>query len=65
MARHEEYPQETEEVEVKQDDGTIKKETKVIREASEHYSLRYTEALIVECAYLRREINRLKEQMKK
>ena len=62
---HEEYPQETEEVEVKQDDGSIKKETKVIREASEHYSLRYTEALIVECAYLRREINRLKEQMKK
>ena len=62
---HEEYPQETEEVEVKQDDGTIKKETKVIREASEHYSLRYTETLVVECAYLRREINRLKEQMKK
>ena len=62
---HEEYPEETEEVEVTQEDGTIKKETKVIREASEHYSLRYTEALIVECAYLRREINRLKEQMKK
>ena len=62
---HEEYPQETEEVEVKQDDGTTTKETKIIREASEHYSLRYTEALIVECAYLRREINRLKEQMKK
>ena len=62
---HEEYPEETEEVEIKQDDGTIKKETKIIREASEHYSLRYTEALIVECAYLRREINRLKEQMKK
>ena len=62
---HEEYPQETEEVEIKQDDGSIKKETKVIREASEHYSLRYTEALIVECAYLRREINKLKEQMKK
>ena len=62
---HEEYPEETEEVEIKQDDGTIKKETKIIREASEHYSLRYTEALIVECAYLRREINRLKEQIKK
>ena len=30
MARHEEYPQETEEVEVKQDDGTIKKETKAL-----------------------------------
>ena len=62
---HEEYPQETEEVEVKQDDGTIKKETKVIREASEHYSLRYTETLVVECAYLRRENNRLKERLSK
>ena len=60
---HEEYPQETEEVEVKQDDGTIKKETKVIREASEHYSLRYTEALIVESAYLRRENTRLKTRL--
>ena len=60
---HEEYPQETEEVEVKQDDGTIKKETKVIREASEHYSLRYTETLVVECAYLRRENSRLKERL--
>ena len=65
MARHEEYPQETEEVEVKQDDGTIKKETKVIREASEHYSLRYTETLVVECAYLRRENSRLKERLSK
>jgi len=62
---HEEYPQETEEVEVKQDDGTIKKETKVIREASEHYSLRYTETLVVECAYLRRENSRLKERLSK
>ena len=62
---HEEYPQETEEVEVKQDDGTIKKETKVIREASEHYSLRYTETLVVECAYLRRENARLKERLSK
>ena len=62
---HEEYPQETEEVEVNQDDGTIKKETKVIREASEHYSLRYTETLVVECAYLRRENNRLKERLSK
>ena len=59
---HEEYPQETEEVEVTQEDGTIKKETKVIREASEHYSLRYTETLVVECAYLRREVSRLKHQ---
>ena len=56
---HEEYPQETEEVEVEQADGTKVKERKVIREASEHYSLRYTEALVVECKYLRRCIARL------
>ena len=60
---HEDYPEETEEVEIEQEDGTIKKETKVIREASEHYSLRYTETLVVECAYLRREISRLKEEL--
>jgi len=56
---HEEYPEETKEVEIEQADGTKTKETKVIREASEHYSLRYTEALIVECKYLRRCIARL------
>ena len=56
---HEEYPEETEEVEVEQADGTKVKERKVIREASEHYSLRYTEALVVECKYLRRCIARL------
>jgi len=56
---HEEYPQETEEVEVEQADGTKTKEKKVIREASEHYSLRYTEALIVECAYLRKKLKEL------
>lgn len=56
---HEEYPQETEEVEVTQKDGTKTKERKVIREASEHYSLRYTETLVVECKYLRRCIARL------
>ena len=56
---HEEYPEETEEVEVEQADGTKVKERKVIREASEHYSLRYTEALIVECKYLRRCVERL------
>ena len=56
---HEEYPQETEEVEVEQKDGTKVKETKVIREASEHYSLRYTEVYAVECMYLRRCIARL------
>ena len=56
---HEEYPQETEEVEVEQADGTTTKETKVIREASEHYSLRYTEVYAVECMYLRRCIKQL------
>ena len=62
---HEEYSEETEEVEIEQEDGTKKKETKVIREANEHYSLRYTEALIVECAYLRREVKRLSERLEK
>jgi len=56
---HEVYPQETEEVEVEQKDGTKTKETKVIREASEHYSLRYTEVYAVECMYLRRCIKQL------
>jgi hypothetical protein len=60
---HEEYPEETEEVEVEQKDGTKVKERKVIREASEHYSLRYTEALIVECAYLRKKNKELQEQL--
>ena len=56
---HEEYPEETEEVEVEQADGTKTKERKVIREASEHYSLRYTEVYAIECMYLRRCIARL------
>jgi len=56
---HEEYPEETEEVEVEKEDGTKTKETKVIREASEHYSLRYTEVYAVECMYLRRCIKQL------
>ena len=60
---HEEYPQETEEVEVEQADGTKTKETKVIREASEHYSLRYTEVLVVECAYLRKCIKELRSEI--
>jgi hypothetical protein len=60
---HEEYPEETEEVEVEQKDGTKTKERKVIREANEHYSLRYTEALIVECKYLRRCIERLEARL--
>ena len=62
---HEEYSEETEEVEVEQEDGTKIKERKVIREASEHYSLRYTETLVVECAFLRREIKRLSERLSK
>ena len=56
---HEEYLQETEEVEVENEDGTKTKERKVIREASEHYSLRYTEVYAVECMYLRRCIKQL------
>jgi hypothetical protein len=56
---HEEYAEETEEVEVEQKDGTKTKERKVIREASEHYSLRYTEVYAVECMYLRRCIKQL------
>ena len=60
---HEEHPEETEEVEVEQEDGTKIKERKVIREASEHYSLRYTETLVVECAYLRRENTRLNDRL--
>jgi hypothetical protein len=62
---HEKYPEETEEVEVKNEDGTKTKERKVIREANEHYSLRYTEALIVECKYLRRCVERLVARIEK
>ena len=60
---HEEYPQETVEVEIEQADGTKVKEKKVIREASEHYSLRYTEVYAVECMYLRRCIARLEARI--
>ena len=60
---HEEYPERTEEVTIENEDGTTKKETRVIEEASEHYSLRYTETLVVECAYLRRENARLKTHL--
>ena len=62
---HEEYPERTEEVTIENEDGTIKKETKVIEEASEHYSLRYTETLVVECAYLRKKNKELQEQLDK
>lgn len=62
---HEEYPEETEEVEVENEDGTKTKERKVIREASEHYSLRYTEVYAIECAYLRKRIKELEERLEK
>ena len=62
---HEVYPERTEEVTITNEDGTTKKETKVIEPAKEHYSLRYTEALIVECAFLRREVERLTERVTK
>ena len=58
---HEEYAEETKEVE--HEDGT--KTIEVVRPASEHYSLRYTEALIVECAYLRKKNKQLQEQLDK
>lgn len=51
--------------EVEQKDGTKSKERKVICKADEHYSLRYTEALVVECAYLRKQIKELKERLEK
>ena len=56
---HEEYEEETREVE--NEDGT--KTVEVVRPASEHYSLRYTEALIVECAYLRKCIKELRNEI--
>ena len=59
---HEEYPERTEEVTIENEDGTTSKETKVIEPAREYYSLRYTETLVVECAYLRREVSKLKQQ---
>ena len=62
---YEEYPERTEEVTITNEDGTTSKETKVIEPAKEQYSLRYTEALIVECAYLRREVKRLSERLEK
>lgn len=56
---HEEYAEETREVE--HEDGT--KTIEVVRPANEHYSLRYTEALIVECAYLRKCIKELRNEI--
>ena len=56
---HEVYQEETREVE--HEDGT--KTIEVVRSANEHYSLRYTEALIVECAYLRKCIKELRNEI--
>lgn len=56
---HEEYAEETREVE--HEDGT--KTVEVVRPVNEHYSLRYTEALIVECAYLRKCIKELRAEI--
>ena len=62
----EEEPEITEDVEVEKD-GIKTTEKRIIRpkhEKGDAYSLRYEEALVVECAYLRREINKLKEELK-
>ena len=61
----EEEPEITEDVEVEKD-GIKTTEKRIIRpkhEKGDAYSLRYEEALVVECAYLRREINKLKEEL--
>ena len=61
----EEEPEITEDVEV-ENDGVKTTEKRIIRpkrEKGDAYSLRYEEALVVECAYLRREISRLKEEL--
>ena len=55
----------SEDVEVEKD-GVKTTEKRIIqpkREKGDAYSLRYEEALVVECAYLRREINKLKEEL--
>ena len=55
----------SEEIE-KEKDGKIVKEKRIIRpkrEKGDRYSLRYAEALVVECKYLRRENSRLKENL--
>ena len=61
----EEQEEISEEIETEKD-GKKVKEKHVIqpkREKGDAYSLRYEEALVVECAYLRREINKLKEEL--
>ena len=55
----------SEEIE-KEKDGKIVKEKRIIqpkREKGDRYALRYVEALVVECKYLRRENSRLKEKL--
>ena len=60
----EEEPEITEDVEVEKD-GVKTTEKRIVqpkREKGDMYALRYEEALVVECAYLRREVSRLKQQ---
>ena len=60
-----EQPEVTEDVEVEKD-GVKTTETHIVQEKrakGDSYSLRYEEALVVECAYLRRENARLKERL--
>ena len=63
----EEEPEITEDVEVEKD-GVKTTEKRIVqqkREKGDIYALRYEETLVVECAYLRRENNRLKERLSK
>ena len=62
-----EQPEISEDVEVEKD-GIKTTEKRIVqqkREKGDMYALRYEEALVVECAYLRRENNRLKERLSK
>ena len=61
----EEEPEVTEDVEVEKD-GVKTTEKRIVqqkREKGDSYSLRYEEALVVECAYIRRENTRLKTRL--
>ena len=63
----EEEPEIFENVEVEKD-GIKTTEKRIVqqkREKGDMYALRYEEALVVECAYLRRENSRLKERLSK
>jgi hypothetical protein len=63
----EEEPEISEDVEVEKD-GVKTTEKRIVqqkREKGDMYALRYEEALVVECAYLRRENNRLKDRLSK